>query len=117
MKTTKRAPIFEGEDGILYEKQKQTDALRNPNAFREIVGEGKDAEVRWLVPVGTVHNSNAERARFDKLLGDDKAKAAASQAGPVIPPKAEEQANQANGVSVPANDSKVDAKIKAPVKK
>src|SRR5262245_46911691 len=63
IKTEKRQPIYQDASGVLYQKMLQTDALRDPNAIREIVGSGKEAEVRWLVPIGTMFDSAAEQQR------------------------------------------------------
>ena len=86
--TTKRQPIFEGEDGMLYEKQTQRDALRNPSAIREIVGSGEEAEVRWLVPIGTTFNSDAEAAIIEAAIAARESQTAkANSPAPNLPMK------------------------------
>jgi hypothetical protein len=70
VKTKKVEPVFESEDGTLFRKVAQTEALRDPNAIREIVPSevaGEKATVRWLLPLGTRFDSDAEKARVAKI--------------------------------------------------
>jgi hypothetical protein len=75
IKTTKREPLYEDADGLLYQQLTHAEGMRDLSAIREIVnaksGE-QETTVRWLRPIGTIAGSAAEQERLKSLA--DKAK-------------------------------------------
>jgi hypothetical protein len=80
VKTTKREPLFEDEDGNLFVQLSHAEGMRDLEAIREIVP-APDTEhgttVRWLKPLGYLAGSKAEGEAFDRWLKNREAQAAA----------------------------------------
>src|SRR5262245_48478945 len=82
--TTERvAPVHIDSDGNVYQRLTHKEGLRNKEAMREVVGEGEESEVFFLVKIGTKLGSSAEAARLKQIA--DVAKTPA----PPVEPKQE----------------------------
>lgn len=111
IKTTKREPLYEDADGLLYEQLTHAEGMRDLGAIREIVparpGSEQETTVRWLRPLGTVSGSHAEHEAFAKHAAKLESKTVQEAAG------TQQGGGETAAAKEPAGDQKTPAEPKA----